>query len=190
MSLVHTRLGASGWKFRLSKFGAIARSCLLPVVTTNLRFPRALMPCTFMSRRTRSFQTRTLLARSSRQILGQPYSPLAFCMYSLDINQQSSIADALAGNRWIIRNSSSTLMFKVIASTNIEHFALPGNRPTAFMPFNPGRLHTDSRAKYAVGDSMDHCNIAKIFSAGVKKFNVFLGRSFSSFAIKSSCSCE
>ena len=42
----------------------------------------------------------------------------------------------------------------------------------------------------ASGDSMDHCNIAKIFSAGVKKFNVFLGRSFGSFAIKSSCSCE
>ncbi len=44
--------------------------------------------------------------------------------------------------------------------------------------------------KKATGDSMDHCNTAKIFSAGVKKFNVFLGRSFSSFAIRSSCSCE
>ena len=45
MSLVHTRLGASGWKFLLSKFGAIGRLCLLPVVTMNLRFPRVLMLC-------------------------------------------------------------------------------------------------------------------------------------------------
>lgn len=73
----------------------------------------------------------------------------AGCMHSLDVNQQSSVADALAGNRWIIRNSSP-LMFKVTASTDIEHFALSANRPTAFVPFNPGVLHTDSRAKYAV----------------------------------------
>ena len=39
MSLVHTTLVASGWKLRLSKFGAIGKSCLLSVVTTNLRFP-------------------------------------------------------------------------------------------------------------------------------------------------------
>ena len=128
MSLVHTRLGASGWKFRLSKFGAIDRLCLLSVVTMNLRFPRALMSCSFMSRRTRSFQTRTLFARSSRQTLGQPYSPLAFCMHSFDVNQQSCVAHALAGNRWIIRNSSP-LMSKVTTRTDIEHFALSGNWP-------------------------------------------------------------
>jgi transposase len=43
--------------------------------------------------------------------------------------------------------------------------------------------------KKAAVDSMGHCNTAKIFSAGDKKFNVFLGRSFNSPAIASSCSC-
>jgi hypothetical protein len=71
-------------------------------------------------------------------------------MHSFDVNQQSSVADdALGGNLWIIHNSSP-LMSKVTTSTDIEHFALPPNRPTAFVPFNPGVLHTDSRAKYAV----------------------------------------
>lgn len=58
------------------KFGAIGRLCLLSVVATNLRLPRALMPCCFISRLTRSFHTLMPLARSSRQIRGQPYSPL------------------------------------------------------------------------------------------------------------------
>ena len=41
--------------------------------------------------------------------------------------------------------------------------------------------------KKATVDSTGHCNTAKIFSVGDKKFNVFLGCSFSSFAIRSSC---
>ncbi len=44
--------------------------------------------------------------------------------------------------------------------------------------------------KKAPGDSMGHCNTAEIFCDGDKKFNVFLGRSFNSSAIMSSCSCE
>ena len=44
--------------------------------------------------------------------------------------------------------------------------------------------------KKATGDSTGHCNTAEIFCDGDKKFNVFLGRSFSSSAIISSCSCE
>ena len=39
----------------------------------------------------------------------------------------------------------------------------------------------------ATADSTGHCNTANIFSVGDKKFNVFLGCSFSSFAIRSSC---
>ena len=73
----------------------------------------------------------------------------AGCMHSLDMNQQSNIAETLAGNRRIIRNSSP-LMSKVTAGTDIECFALLDNRPAAFVPFNPGVLHTDSRAMYAV----------------------------------------
>ena len=42
----------------------------------------------------------------------------------------------------------------------------------------------------ASGDSTGHCNTAEIFCDGDKKFNVFLGRSFNSSAIMSSCSCE
>ena len=44
--------------------------------------------------------------------------------------------------------------------------------------------------KKATGDSTGHCNTAEIFCDGDKKFNVFLGRSFNSSAIMSSCSCE
>lgn len=44
--------------------------------------------------------------------------------------------------------------------------------------------------KKAAGDSTGHCNTAEIFCDGDKKFNVFLGRSFNSSAIMSSCSCE
>ena len=44
--------------------------------------------------------------------------------------------------------------------------------------------------KEAAGDSTGHCNTAEIFCDGDKKFNVFLGRSFNSSAIISSCSCE
>lgn len=65
------------------------------------------------------------------------------------LNQQSSIAEALAGNRRIIRNSSS-LMSKITAGTDIACFALSNNRPATFVPFNPSVLHTDFRAKYAV----------------------------------------
>ena len=42
--------------------------------------------------------------------------------------------------------------------------------------------------KKATGDSTGHCNTAEIFCEGDKKFNVFLGRSFNSSAIISSCS--
>ena len=74
---------------------------------------------------------------------------------------------------------------------------------------NGERLDTDERAelnhlrreiktlrmereilKKALGDSIGHCNTAEIFCDGDKKFNVFLGRSFNSSAIISSCSCE
>ena len=44
--------------------------------------------------------------------------------------------------------------------------------------------------KKAAGDSTGHCNTTEIFCDGDKKFNVFLGRSFNSSAIMSSCSCE
>jgi transposase len=44
--------------------------------------------------------------------------------------------------------------------------------------------------KKATGDSTDHCNTTEIFCDGDKNFNVFLGRSFNSSAIISSCSCE
>ncbi|PTQ86682.1 transposase [Nitrosomonas ureae] len=44
--------------------------------------------------------------------------------------------------------------------------------------------------KEATGDSTGHSNTAEIFCEGDKKFNVFLGRSFNSSAIMSSCSCE
>ena len=44
--------------------------------------------------------------------------------------------------------------------------------------------------KKAAGDSTGHCNSAEIFCDGDKKFNVFLGRSFNSSAILSSCCCE
>ena len=45
-------------------------------------------------------------------------------------------------------------------------------------------------SKEAAGDSTGHCNTAEIFCEGDKKFNVFLGRSFNSSAIMSSCSCQ
>jgi len=41
--------------------------------------------------------------------------------------------------------------------------------------------------KKCAGDSTGHCNTAEIFCDGDKKFNVFLGRSFNSSAIISSC---
>lgn len=114
---------------------------VLSAVTTNLHFPYALTPCSFISRRARLFQTHTLLTWSSLQIPGQPYSPY--------VNKQGNIAEALAGNHRTIRNSSS-LMFKVTAGTDIEYFALSDSRPTAFVSFNSGVLHSDSRAKYSV----------------------------------------
>jgi len=54
--------------------------------------------------------------------ISSKFSPAMFafagCMHSLDVNQQSGVADALAGNRWIIRNSSP-LMSKITARTDI-----------------------------------------------------------------------
>ena len=76
MSLLHTRSGAGGVKSLASRFGATGKSCLLSVVTTNFLWPRARMPCSFISRCTRSLPTRTPLASSSFHTLGQPYSPL------------------------------------------------------------------------------------------------------------------
>lgn len=58
MLLVHTVLGCSGWKLRSSRLAAMGRLCLLSVVTTYLRLPLALMPCSFMSFWIRSFPPR------------------------------------------------------------------------------------------------------------------------------------
>ena len=44
--------------------------------------------------------------------------------------------------------------------------------------------------KKAAGDSTGHCYSDEIFCDGDKKFNDFLGRSFNSSAILSSCCCE
>ncbi len=54
----------------------MGRLCLLSVVTTNFLLPLALMPCSFIMRRTRSLPTRMPRATSSFHILGQPYSCL------------------------------------------------------------------------------------------------------------------
>lgn len=45
----------------------------------------------------------------------------------------------------------------------------------------------ERNAKKASAGSAGHRNTSKIFSVSDKRFNVFLGRSFSSFAIRSSC---
>jgi hypothetical protein len=60
MSLDQTWFGAAGLKSRCSRSGATGKLCRLSVVTTNLRLPRARMPCRLMRRRTRSLPTRCL----------------------------------------------------------------------------------------------------------------------------------
>ncbi len=69
-------VGASGLKRRCTRSGATGRLWRLSVVTTNLRFVLALMPCCCMSLRTRSLPTRMPRATSSLCMRGQPYLPL------------------------------------------------------------------------------------------------------------------
>ena len=44
LTLLHTSFGAAGEKSRANRFGAMGKSCLLSVVTTNFLLPLALMP--------------------------------------------------------------------------------------------------------------------------------------------------
>ena len=149
MSLPHTRLGALGWKFRLSKLGAIVQTMLAvdgyDEFTLSACFDVVLLyepPNSFFP------NSHTI----DPKFPPNPWPAIftfAFCMHSLDANQQCGVANALAGNRRIICSFSS-LMPKVTASTDIERFASPANWPAAFVPFNPGVLHSDSHAKHAV----------------------------------------
>ena len=70
-------------------------------------------------------------------------------MHCLDVNQQGGITEALARRNWMIRGFAP-LTLEVAAGADVQHFALQRDRPTIFMPLNPGIPHADSRAKYAV----------------------------------------
>lgn len=98
MSLVHTRLGALGWKFRLSKLGAIAQTMLAvggyDEFTLSAHFDVVLFhesPNAFFP----NSHTHTI----SPKFPQNPWPAIfafAGCTQSLDVNQQSDIAKALA----------------------------------------------------------------------------------------------
>jgi hypothetical protein len=90
MSLVQVWFGAAGVKLRANRFGAMGRSCLLSVVTTNFLLPLALMPWRCISFRTRSLPTRTPRASSSFHIFGQPYSCLTSAWMALMCTSRAS----------------------------------------------------------------------------------------------------
>src|SRR5688572_15180165 len=93
MSLVHTRSGACGVNSRSSRFSATGSSWLLSVVALNLRLPRALMPCSFISLRTRSLPTR--MPRPSSSYPHPRPAILAACLgvHSAYVYQQRVVAD-------------------------------------------------------------------------------------------------
>ena len=88
-----------------------------------------------------------------------------------------------------VTKRASSLGMKA-ALGNIKCSTHERNRIASSHRLNQTVSHRDSLAKYVAGDSTGHCNTAEIFCAGDKKFNIFLGRSFNSSVIISSCSCE
>ena len=95
LTLLHTSFGAAGEKSRANRFGAMGKSCLLSVVTTNFLLPLALMPWRCIS------LAHAFLAHSNalREQLFPHLWPAVFLLDlradGLDVNQQGFIADAL-----------------------------------------------------------------------------------------------
>ena len=138
-------------KLRCSRFGAIGSLCLLSVVTTNFFLPLALMPCYFIMRRTHSYPTRMPCATSYLHILGQ----------------QRFIAQSHVGTR--LRGLVSTFATHVLEETagaDAQQVTGKRYRPPLFVIGNPGVLHFDTRAKYAVAfPRMSRSILSRAFSA-------------------------
>jgi hypothetical protein len=78
-----------------------------------------------------------------------------------DVSQQGFIADALVGARlgWLV-SAIATHVRKVPAGTDIKQVICHGNRPVPFVACDPGILHDDCLAKYAVAFFIRDCPLA------------------------------
>src|SRR6266568_2306873 len=145
MSLVQTRLGTLTANCRPKRFGATGRLCFESVVALYFFLAFALMPCSAMSFLTRSLPTRIPLASSSFHIRGQPYSPFTWAWIALICTSSASL---LTRFRCCGLASRRQCAWYPLGLT--QHFALHRHRPVPLVPLDPGVLHSDSFAKYAV----------------------------------------
>src|SRR5665811_221324 len=74
-----------------------------------------------------------------------------FGVDGLDVYQQGFVADAFV-YPWLtgLGGVFSAPVFKVATGTDLQHLAGQCDRPLGLVVGNPGVLHSDSRAKYAV----------------------------------------
>ena len=98
MSLVHKRLGALGWKFRLSKLGAIAQT-MLAVGGYDEFTLSACFDVVLLHESPNAFFPNSHTHTISPKFPPNPWLAIfafAGCIQSLDMSQQSGIAEALA----------------------------------------------------------------------------------------------
>lgn len=112
-----------------------------------LRLVRTLMPCSFMSRRTRPLLTRMPCASSFFRARGQPYSPLDSAWMA---RMWISSASLLMRRRGPIMINIAGLTVAIPTGTDAQRLAGHGNRPLSAMSFDSRALHTALFAKYAV----------------------------------------
>ena len=129
----------------------MCRLCLLCVVTINLFLPLTLMPCSFIMRRTRSLPTRMPRATSSFHILGQPYSCwtsawMARIWASSALLLNRMLAPGFGGLSAPRRRMGS----QKAAGADAQKVTGKRYHPPLFVIGNPGVLHFDTRAEYAV----------------------------------------
>lgn len=68
-----------------------------------------------------------------------------------EVHQQGFVADALLYTRFAGRaDIFATPVFKVATGADLQYLATQCDRPVGLVSCNPGVLHRDSRAKYAV----------------------------------------
>src|SRR5216684_894903 len=143
MSLVQRRLGASTVNCRPRRFGATGRLWFESVVALYFFFALALMPHEL---------PRTFLAHPGP--LGVHLFPdprpavlaLGLGVDRLDMHQKRIVAQALSP----LRTRAPAEMLVIAARAHPQHLALHRHRPAPPMAFDPGVLHSDSFAKYAV----------------------------------------
>ena len=83
--------------------------------------------------------------------LGPAELPFDFCMDGANVRQQCFVAHAFVSTGLTgFGGFLASTVLKVAAGAHAQHLAGQGDGPVGFVAGNPGVLHSDSRAKYAV----------------------------------------